>query len=75
MKIWIEKAEPILTKVVNQNFHTYKVKHWEVNGTYIVDEDACECGAEKFSTYIGSDLLHNTKSKLKELVELKLTGS
>lgn len=75
MKIWIEKAKPILTRVVKPNYYGYAVKHWEVEGAYIVDEEACECGADRFALYVDHKTLNVSTAQLKKLVEIKLTKS
>lgn len=70
MKIWVDSARPVLSPMIYNDRYSFAVLHWEVSGKYLIDEDACSCGAVPFSATVNPlGGLEVSKDELKKMIE------
>ena len=71
-EITIKTHKPILAKKSNYSKLIWYVKGWEISGTYLLEEDTCDCKAKTFDVFISySDLemsLNQAKAFVKEFL-------
>jgi hypothetical protein len=72
MKISINRADPVLTKIIKPDSQVYKVKHWLVLGSYLEDENGCECKSLMYTVIVPFHELEISMSELTKLIEIEI---
>lgn len=70
MKIWVDSVNPVLSPMIYNDRYSFSVLHWVVSGKYLIDEEACSCGAVPFSVSVNPlGGLEVSKNELKTMIE------